>query len=118
MTSHALANLFEYSKIKRYLLYSLIYPFSSSCHAPNPCISHTFLISHFIICQVAQMVKCLPAMRETRVQSVDWEDHLEKEMATHSFLAWEIPWREKTGRLQSMGSQKSQIQLSDQTTAA
>ena len=104
MTSHALANLFEYSKIKRYLLYSLIYPFSSSCHAPNPCISHIFLISHFIICQVAQMVKCLPAMQETRVQSLDWEDHLAKEMATHSStLAWKILWMEEPGRLQSMG---------------
>ena len=104
MTSHALANLFEYSKIKRYLLYSLIYPFSSSCHAPNPCISHIFLISHFIICQVAQMVKCLPAMQETRVQSLDWEDHLAKEMATHSStLAWKITWTEGPAGLESMG---------------
>ena len=41
---------------------------------------------------VAQIVKCLPAMRETRVQSLGWEDPLEKEMATHSStLAWNIP---------------------------
>ena len=56
---------------------------------------------------VAQMVKHLPAMRETRVRSLGWEDPLEKEMATHSsILAWEIPWTEDPGRLQSMGSQR------------
>ena len=56
---------------------------------------------------VAQMVKCLPAMRETRVQSLGWEDPLEKEVSTHySTLAWKIPWTEKPGRLQSMGSQR------------
>ena len=54
---------------------------------------------------VAQMVKRLPAMQETRVQSLGWEDLLEKEMATHSsILAWKIPWTEEPGRLQSMGS--------------
>ena len=58
----------------------------------------------------------LPTMRETRVQSLGWEDPLEKEMATHSsILAWKIPWMEEPGRLQSMGSQKSQTQLSDFT---
>ena len=56
---------------------------------------------------VAQMVKRLPTMRETRVQSLGWEDPLEKEMATHSsILAWKIPWTEEPGRLQSMGSQR------------
>ena len=56
---------------------------------------------------MAQMVKRLPTVRETRVQSLGWEDLLEKEMATHSsILAWEIPWTEEPGRLQSMGSQK------------
>ena len=55
---------------------------------------------------VAQTIKCLPTMRETRVQSLCWEDLLEKEMATHSsILAWKIPWREEPGGLQSMGSQ-------------
>ena len=54
----------------------------------------------------AQMVKNLPAMWETQVQFLGWEDTLEKEMATHSStLAWKIPWTEKHGRLQSMGSQ-------------
>ena len=63
---------------------------------------------------VAQIVKNLPAMQETWVQSLDREDPLEKEMATHfTILAWEIPWIEEPGRLQSMGSQKSRTQLSD-----
>ena len=56
---------------------------------------------------MAQMVKRLPTMQETRVQSLGWEDLLEKEMATHSsILAWKIPWMEEPGRLQSMGSQR------------
>ena len=55
---------------------------------------------------VAQIVKCLPTMRETWVQSLCREDPLEEEMATHpSILAWKIPWMEEPGRLQSMGSQ-------------
>ena len=50
------------------------------------------------------MVKSLPAVRETQVQSLCREDPMEKEMATHSsILAWQIPWMEKPGRLQSMG---------------
>ena len=54
---------------------------------------------------VAQTVKRLPTMQETQVQSLGWEDPLEKEMATHSnTLAWKIPWVEEHGRLQSMGS--------------
>ena len=56
---------------------------------------------------VAQTVKNLPEMQETWVQSLVREDPLEKEMATHSStLAWEIPWTEKPGRLQSTGSQR------------
>ena len=56
---------------------------------------------------VAYMVKHLTTVRETQVQSLGWEDPLEKEMATHSStLAWKIPWTEKHGRLQSMGSQR------------
>ena len=55
-------------------------------------------------------------MQETQVQSLGQEDPLEKEMATHSsILAWEIPWTEEPGRLQSMGSQKSWTRLSDST---
>ena len=51
---------------------------------------------------VAQMAKHLPAVRETRVQSLDWEDSLEEEMTTHSgILAWTIPWTEEAGELYS-----------------
>ena len=53
------------------------------------------------------MVESLPAMWETWVRSLGWEDPQEKEMATHSStLAWTIPWVEEPGRLQSMGSQR------------
>ena len=62
---------------------------------------------------MAQMVKCLPTMWETQVQSLGREDLLEKEIATRSsILAWKIPWTEEPGGLQSMGPQ-SQTQLSD-----
>ena len=53
---------------------------------------------------VAQSVKSLPAVQETWVQSLGWEDSLEKEIATHSsILAWKISWTEEPGGLQSMG---------------
>ena len=53
------------------------------------------------------MVKRLPVMQETLVQSLDQEDLLEEEMATHSsILAWKIPWMEDPGRLQYMGLQR------------
>ena len=56
---------------------------------------------------MTQWVKRLPAIQETQVRSLGREDPLEKEMATHSStLAWKIPWTEKPGRLQSMGSQR------------
>ena len=65
---------------------------------------------------VAQTVKCLSTMWETRVQSLVWEDPLEKEMAIHSStIAWKIPWTEEPGRLQSMGVTKSLTRLSDFT---
>ena len=55
------------------------------------------------------MIKRLPTMQETRVQSLGQEDCLEKEMATHSsILAWKIPWTKEPGRLESMGSQEMQ----------
>ena len=61
---------------------------------------------------MAQMVKYLPAMWDTRVQSLGQEDPLEKEMTTHaSILAWEIPWTEVPGRLQFMGSQRVRYDL-------
>ena len=56
---------------------------------------------------MSQMVKNPPAMRETWVRSLSWEDPLEEGMATHSsVLAWRIPWTEEPGGLQSIGSQK------------
>ena len=59
---------------------------------------------------VAQLVKNLPAVQETPVWFLGQEDPLEKEMATHSsILAWEMPWTEESGRLQSMGSQELDV---------
>ena len=63
---------------------------------------------------VTQTVENLPAVQVTRVQSLGWKDPLEKGMATHSsILAWEIPWTEDPGGLQSMGVTKSQTRLSN-----
>ena len=63
--------------------------------------------SKYIASLVAQMLKCLPAMWETGVRFLGWGDPLEKEMATHSStLAWNIPWTEEPGGLQSMGGQR------------
>ena len=60
------------------------------------------------------MVKNLPAMQETQVQYLGWEDPLEEGMATHSSIpAWRIPWTKKLGKLQAMGSQKSWTQFND-----
>ena len=59
---------------------------------------------------MAQTVKNLPAMQETQVRSLDQEDPLEKEMATHfTMLAWRIPWTEEPGRLPSMELQRDRI---------
>ena len=56
---------------------------------------------------VAQLVKNSPAMQETWVRSLGWEDHLEEGMAIHSSIfAWRIPWTEEPGGLQSIGSQR------------
>ena len=63
---------------------------------------------------VAQMVKRLSTMRETRVPSLGWEDPLEKDMAIHSSsIAWKIPWTEEPGRATVHGVTKRQTQLSD-----
>ena len=59
---------------------------------------------------LAQLVKNPPAMQEIQVQSLGWEDPLQKEMATYSsILAWEIPWTEEPGRLQSTESQRADM---------
>ena len=56
---------------------------------------------------MAQLVENPPAKQETWVPSLGWEDPQENEMANHSsILAWEIPWTEESGELQSMGSQR------------
>ena len=81
---------------------------------PNPMCLLPCCILKFISCVcliteslVAERIKHLPAMRETQVRSLGWEDSLEKEMAIHSnILAWRIPWTEEPGRLQSTGSQR------------
>ena len=65
-------------------------------------------MNHHRASLVVQVVKNLPAMQDTWVQSVGWEDPLEKGMTTHSsILAWRIPWTEEPGGLQSMGSQRA-----------
>ena len=65
---------------------------------------------------MAQMVKNLPAMQETQVQSLGGEDPLEMGIETHSsILAWRIPWTEEPGRLQSMGSQRVRQDLETHT---
>ena len=66
---------------------------------------------------VVQLVKNLRGMWETQIQSLVQEDALEKEMVTHSsILAWKILWTEEPGKLQSMGSQESDIDLVTTTT--
>ena len=65
------------------------------------------MVSIVLTSLLAQMVKHLPAIWETQVRSLGWEDLLEEEMATHSSIpAWRIPGMEEPGRLQSMGSQR------------
>ena len=82
---------------------------------PMPVLEHTMNISvyfgvqliQYTLDNVAQRLKRLPAMWETRVQSLGWEDPPETEIATHSStLAWRSPWREEPGRLQSTGLQR------------
>ena len=101
-------------------------PFLSHCYCHqslySPAVSYFLMTFYFVwgyspltmlwqfqvdSLPVAQIVKNLPAMRETQVRSLGQEDPLEKEMATHSsILAWRIPWTEQPGGLQSMRSQR------------
>ena len=87
----------------------------SPCYSLELCIqmdlsflfSFAFPFSSIQFELVVQRLKHLPAIRETWVQSLGWEDPLEKEMATHSsILAWRISWMEELGGLQSTGSQR------------
>ena len=75
--------------------------------------THTYIAAslcctnYMTVSLVAQTVKHLPAMQDTLVQSLGWEDPLEKEMATYfRTLAWKIPWTEELGSLQSVGLQR------------
>ena len=71
---------------------------------------HSSIDEHLDSFLVAQTAKNLPPIQETQVQSLGWEDPLEKEMATHSsILAWSIPWTEEPGGLQSTGCQESDM---------
>ena len=73
----------------------------------NNCYYYYSIYSFFGASQVALVVKNPPAMREPWVQSLDREDPLEEDMATHSsILAWEIPWTEESGGPQSIGLQR------------
>ena len=102
-------NIYNFS-VQFYLHFFMLYP---STLEINMSIFFFFyhLPSYFFFFNwtslVAQMVKLLPTMRETWVQSLGREDLLEKEMATHSsILAWRIPWTEELGGLQSIGLQR------------
>ena len=89
-------NLIEEARLKNI---SVAQAVSSTQHAAGETLRDASL--------VAQSVKNLPAVQETQVRSLGWEDPLEKEMATHpSILAWKISWTEEPGGLQSMGSQR------------
>ena len=78
--------------------------YSGFCHIASTFDHHSLLPGASL---EAQRINRLPAMQETRVRSLGWEDPLEKEMATHSsILAWRIPWLEEPSGLQSTGSQR------------
>ena len=83
---------------------------TKQCLAHNSVTAETCTTVNYICggaSLVTQWVKNLPAMQETRIQSLIWKDLLKKRMATHpSIPAWKIPWTEKPGGLQSMGSQR------------
>ena len=104
--SHSFNTYLYMPDIRIYVyLYTYILGVSSTKQASFLLFSYD--LTHLWASLVAQRVKNLPAMQETWVQSLGWEDPLQKEMATHSsILAWEIPWTEEPGRLQSLGLQR------------
>ena len=86
----------------------LWFMWSSQPYAEYPVLRAYFSEPYACTSLIAQSVKNLPAMQQTRVRFLGQEDPLEKEMATHSsILAWKSLWTEEPGRLQSLGSQKS-----------
>ena len=92
---------------RRSVLLAETYPPSPRSQPKCHLLREPFSCYPFLHSLVAQRVEHLPAMRETWVGSLGWENPLEKEMATHSsILAWKMPCMEKPGRLQSMGSQR------------
>ena len=91
----------EAGKVVWYSCLLMNFPFC--CDPQSQRLTHHKIISSL----VAQMAKNLPAIQETPIQSLGWEDTLEKGMATHcSILTQKIPWTEEPGRLQSMGLQR------------
>ena len=85
---------------------------SPSCFIFSEAISNCPPLFLYMTSLVAQTIKCLPTMWETQVQSLGWEDPLEKAIAPHSStLSWKIPWTEEPGR--SLGVAKSRPWLSD-----
>ena len=91
--------------ICEYMIYIYIHTYVCVCVCV--CIYIPTDISILISKLVAQMVKNLPVIQETHVQSLGQEDPPEKEMATHSsILAWQMPWTEEPGGLQSTGSRR------------
>ena len=105
----------------QFLLYNIVnWPYAYIYPFPLEPPSHLAISPLQVITgasPVTQMVKHLPTMRETWVQSLGWEDPLEKEMATHSSIhAWKIPWAKDPGGLPSIGSAKSWTRLSDFTS--
>ena len=88
-------------------MFPFLYPFAN-INIKDMLTDYSISIKAYGASLVAQTVKNLPAMQETQVRSLDWEDPLEKEMAIHSrILAWRTPWIEETGGLQSMRSQRA-----------
>ena len=95
----------EVRERKRNLIYVEV-PIFGHC-AKNIFCKYALLTKQLMVYLVAQTVKNLPAMQETRLRSLSWEYPLEKRMATHfSILVWRTPWTEEPGGLQSMRSQR------------
>ena len=93
---HIILNLGLYYRVSSFYLFILVFKRNLSRTHPSNFLSFHVLYCYFL----AQMVKNLPAMQETQVQPLGWEDSLEKGMATHSsVLAWRIPWTEEPSGL-------------------
>ena len=99
--------LYHFASAQIYPKY-LIYKTNNSCSQASGRRTFSTSLKKDVDFPVAQTVKNLPSVQETQIQSLGWEDPLEKETATHSsILAWEILWTEEPGGLQCMGSQES-----------